>query len=349
MIGEVQKYVPGYTLKNGPVFDGKRVSTYLEVAGPGRLPAQLRRQPRHHDRGGAAHRRADRRGDVRPARFARRRRGPHEPVAASRVTLHDMSLRDGMHPKRHQITLEQMVAVATGARRRRRAAHRGHARRWPGRRLGQLRLPRAQRRGVPARGGPAAEARQGLGAAAAGHRHRRAPAAWRYDCGVGTIRVATHCTEADVSEQHIGARAQARARHGRLPDDGAHDRRRRSSRSRRKLMESYGANCVYCTDSAGYMLPDDVTRAHQRAARGAQARDRDRLSRPPQPGHGHRQLARRHRGGRHAHRRLGGGPRRRRRQHAARGVRRGARPHGRRAPASISSSSWTSPRTSWCR
>ena len=30
-----------------------------------------------------------------------------------RVTLHDMCLRDGMHPKRHQITVEQMVAVAT--------------------------------------------------------------------------------------------------------------------------------------------------------------------------------------------------------------------------------------------
>ena len=26
-----------------------------------------------------------------------------------------------------------------------------------------------------------------------------------------------------------------------------------------RLMESYGANCIYCTDSAGYMLPDDVT------------------------------------------------------------------------------------------
>jgi 4-hydroxy-2-oxovalerate/4-hydroxy-2-oxohexanoate aldolase len=26
-----------------------------------------------------------------------------------------------------------------------------------------------------------------------------------------------------------------------------------------KLMESYGANCIYCTDSAGYMLPDEVT------------------------------------------------------------------------------------------
>lgn len=35
MISEVQKYVPGYTLKNGPVFDGKRVSIYMEVAGLG--------------------------------------------------------------------------------------------------------------------------------------------------------------------------------------------------------------------------------------------------------------------------------------------------------------------------
>jgi acetaldehyde/propanal dehydrogenase len=35
MIAEVQGYVPGYTLKNGPVFDGRRVSTYLEVAGLG--------------------------------------------------------------------------------------------------------------------------------------------------------------------------------------------------------------------------------------------------------------------------------------------------------------------------
>jgi acetaldehyde/propanal dehydrogenase len=35
MIAQVQGYVPGYTLKNGPVFDGRRVSTYLEVAGLG--------------------------------------------------------------------------------------------------------------------------------------------------------------------------------------------------------------------------------------------------------------------------------------------------------------------------
>ncbi|MDG1254231.1 MAG: acetaldehyde dehydrogenase (acetylating) [Glaciecola sp.] len=35
MIAEVQKYVPGYTLKNGPVFDGRKVSIFLEVEGLG--------------------------------------------------------------------------------------------------------------------------------------------------------------------------------------------------------------------------------------------------------------------------------------------------------------------------
>jgi acetaldehyde/propanal dehydrogenase len=35
MIEEVQKYVPGYKLVNGPVFDGKKVSIFMEVAGLG--------------------------------------------------------------------------------------------------------------------------------------------------------------------------------------------------------------------------------------------------------------------------------------------------------------------------
>ena len=35
MIAEVQKYVPGYTLKNGPVFDGNRVSFFMVVEGLG--------------------------------------------------------------------------------------------------------------------------------------------------------------------------------------------------------------------------------------------------------------------------------------------------------------------------
>ena len=35
MVKEVQRYVPGYKLKNGPVFDGRRVTTYIEVEGLG--------------------------------------------------------------------------------------------------------------------------------------------------------------------------------------------------------------------------------------------------------------------------------------------------------------------------
>jgi acetaldehyde/propanal dehydrogenase len=62
MIEEVQKYVPGYRLVNGPLFDGKRVAVFMEV-GPGRLPAHLRRQPGHHDRRRLPHRRDVRRGN----------------------------------------------------------------------------------------------------------------------------------------------------------------------------------------------------------------------------------------------------------------------------------------------
>jgi acetaldehyde/propanal dehydrogenase len=35
MIREVQRYVPGYALKNGPIFEGRRVSTFVEVQGLG--------------------------------------------------------------------------------------------------------------------------------------------------------------------------------------------------------------------------------------------------------------------------------------------------------------------------
>ena len=63
MVKEVQRYVPGYTLKNGPVFDGNRVSVFMEVEGR-RLPAEVRGQPRHHDRRRGRHGRAFRRTDA---------------------------------------------------------------------------------------------------------------------------------------------------------------------------------------------------------------------------------------------------------------------------------------------
>jgi 4-hydroxy-2-oxovalerate/4-hydroxy-2-oxohexanoate aldolase len=79
------------------------------------------------------------------------------------------------------------------------------------------------------------------------------------DCGISTIRVATHCTEADVSEQHLTMASQIKGldRVGFLMM--AHMIEAEELVAQLKLMESYGANCVYITDSAGYMLPDDVT------------------------------------------------------------------------------------------
>jgi 4-hydroxy-2-oxovalerate/4-hydroxy-2-oxohexanoate aldolase len=78
-----------------------------------------------------------------------------------------------------------------------------------------------------------------------------------HELGVSTIRVATHCTEADVSEQHI-----AMARKMGMDTVGflmmAHMNSAEGLVKQAKLMEGYGANCIYITDSAGYMLPDDV-------------------------------------------------------------------------------------------
>jgi 4-hydroxy-2-oxovalerate/4-hydroxy-2-oxohexanoate aldolase len=178
-------------------------------------------------------------------------------LAGTRITLHEMSLRDGMHPQRHQITLDQMVAIATACD----AAGMPLIEVTHGDGLGgssinygfglhsdeeYLRavIPRLKATRVSALLLP------GIGTVD----HLR----MAVDCGVHCIRVATHCTEADVSAQHIGLARKLGVdtvgflmmAHMNTPEGLLHQAR---------LMEGYGAQTIYITDSAGYLLPADVS------------------------------------------------------------------------------------------
>jgi 4-hydroxy 2-oxovalerate aldolase len=83
-----------------------------------------------------------------------------------------------------------------------------------------------------------------------------------YDLGVRSVRIATHCTEADVSKQHIEY-----ARHLGMDVSGflmmSHMNPPESLARQAKLMESYGAHCVYVTDSGGAMTMDDIAARFQ--------------------------------------------------------------------------------------
>ena len=187
-------------------------------------------------------------------------------LKGKKITLHDMSLRDGMHPKQHQITLEQMKSIATGLD----AAGMPLIEVTHGDGLGGASV----NYGFPAhsdeeylstviplmkRSKVSALLLPGIGTV--DHLKKA------HELGVHTIRVATHCTEADVSEQHISlARKMDMDTVGFLMM--AHMNSPEGLVKQAKLMEGYGANCIYVTDSAGYMLPDDV-RARFEAVRAA--------------------------------------------------------------------------------
>ena len=177
-------------------------------------------------------------------------------IQGKKITLHDMTLRDGMHPKQHQMTLAQMKSIAQG--------------------LDAAGMPLIEVTHGDGLGGasvnygfPAHSDEQYLSAVIPLMKQAKVSALllpgigtvdhlkMARELGVHTIRVATHCTEADVSEQHI-----TMARKMDMDTVGflmmAHMNSAEGLVKQARLMEGYGANCIYVTDSAGYLLPDQV-------------------------------------------------------------------------------------------
>src|SRR6266478_3508603 len=132
-----------------------------------------------------------------------------------RLYIQDVTLRDGMHPIRHQYSIEQVRAIAQA---------------------------------LDSAGVDALEITHGDGLSGS---------SFNYGFGARSVRIATHSTEADIAQQHIEfARAAGMDVAGFLMM--SHMTPPAELARQAKLMESYGAHCVYVVDSAGALLMHEV-------------------------------------------------------------------------------------------
>jgi 4-hydroxy 2-oxovalerate aldolase len=174
-----------------------------------------------------------------------------------KLIVNDVTLRDGMHALSHQYSVEQMVSIA---RRLDEAgvdlievSHgdglNGNSFNYGFSAHAEIEYLQAVKK-VLTKSRLAALLLPGIGTVDDLKMAREA--------GVDTIRIATHCTEADISQQHISkARDMGFDVVGFLMMAHMLDTPRLVEQAR--LMQSYGAHCVYVVDSAGALLMHETT------------------------------------------------------------------------------------------